>query len=126
MCSSFCFVVLQFLWHHRIMSPPKSGHTIRRPSLPLTERDVADLDKIRNSPAERAALEDLASVTFAAGGRSEAESAFLHAVLLAGIRAVHERAEEASYQADAAAYQAEDTERRAVARRRRPPWTSED
>jgi hypothetical protein len=112
--------------HDGYMSPRRTGRTIRRPSLPLTERDVADLDKIRNSPAERAALEDLASVTLAAGGRSEAESAFLHAVLLAGIRAVGERAEEASYEADAAAYQAEDTERRAIARRRRPPWAGED
>ncbi len=108
------------------MTPRKTGRTIRRPSLPLTARDVAELDKIRNSPSGRAALEDLASVTFAAGGRSEAESAFLHAVLLAGIRAIRERAEEASYAADAAAYQAEDTERRAIARRRRPPWAGED
>ena len=82
--------------------------------------------KCYNSPAERAALEDLASVTFAAGGRSEAESAFLHAVLLAGIRAVRERAEEASYEADSAVYEAENPERRAVARRRRPAWAGED
>ena len=108
------------------MSSRQAGRKIRRPSLPLTERDVANLDKIRNSPAERAALEDLASVSFAAGGRSEAESAFLHAVLLAGIRAVRERAEEASYEADADAYQAEDAERRAIARRRRPTWAGED
>ena len=112
--------------HHGYMSPRKTGRTVRRPSLPLTERDLADLDTIRNSPSERAALEDLASVTFSAGGRSEAESAFLHAVLLAGIRAVRERAEAASYEADAAAYDAEDTERRAAARRRQPTWAGED
>ena len=118
--------MLQKLQHHEDMNPRRSGRTIRRPSLPLTERDLADLDTIRSSPSERTALEDLASVTLAAGGRSEAESAFLHAVLLAGIRAVRERAEAASYEADAAAYTAEDAERRAIARRRQPPWAGED
>jgi hypothetical protein len=107
------------------MSPRRTERTIRRSSLPLTERDLADLDKIRNTPSERAALEDLASVSFAPEGRSEAESVFLHAVLLAGIRAVRERAEEASYEADAAAYEAEDAERRATAHRRRPTWAAE-
>jgi hypothetical protein len=108
------------------MSPRTTERTIRRSSLPLTEGDLADLDRIRQSPSERAALEDLASVTFATEGRNGAESAFLHAILLAGIRAVREHAEEASYAADAAAYEAEDAERRTIAHRRRPDWADED
>ena len=33
--------------------------TIRRPSLPLTKNDIDDLEKIRTSSSERAALSDL-------------------------------------------------------------------
>jgi hypothetical protein len=60
------------------------------------------------------------------GSGSAAESVFLHAIFAAGLRAVREHAEQASYAADAAAYESEDAERRAVARRRRPEWADED
>ena len=96
---------------------------VRRSSLPLTERDLADLDKLRVPGPGRAAL--ARAVPGALPDGEITESALLHAVFEAGLRAVNETAEELSYAADAAAYEAEDTERRRIARRRRPPWADE-
>jgi hypothetical protein len=119
-------VVLQIMRHYGYMTKRMNEPTIRRPSLPLTRNDIADLEKIRSSSSERAALEDLADVAILAEGHSVAESVLLHAVFTAGLRAVREHAEAEGYRLLAEEYEAEDAERRAVARRRSPYWNQED
>jgi hypothetical protein len=94
----------------------------RRSPLPLTERDEADLAKLRSAGPARAALARLTPSTPLEGVLTEA--ALLHAVFRAGMRVVHECAEEAGYAQLAAEYEAEDEERRKIARRR-AVWTDE-
>ncbi len=106
------------------MATRLNQRAVRRSPLPLTERDLADLAKLRVEGPYRAALAHLASGELPEGELTE--SALLHAVFSAGLRAVREAAEEHSYAADAASYRAEDAERRAIARRRSPTWADED
>lgn len=98
--------------------------TERRTPLPLTARDVADLDKLREPGPEREALGAL-TAPLPEGDVSEAF--LVHAVFVAGIRAVRDAVEEMGY-AELAAQQAasgEAAERRRIARRR-PPRHDED
>jgi hypothetical protein len=96
-----------------------------RKSLPLTERDLADLERLRGQTPERDALADLAGVVEV---ESVAEAALLHMVFTAGLRAIRERAEELAYARAAADRLAsgEAAEVRQIARRRRPAWVDED
>lgn len=100
-----------------------SERTVKRPPLPLTERDLEDLQKLRGDHPHWEALWRLVRADTPAG--EVAQSVLLHAVFVAGLRAVQEEAEAASYAADAADRQAEDAERRAIARRRPPRWATE-
>lgn len=93
-----------------------------RKSLPLSLRDLHHLDRLRNSAARRAALAELVG-TGDAEQLSEAQ--LLRAVFAAGLRAVDGRLEEESYAAEAVERQADDAERRAIARRRPPSWADE-
>ncbi|HTU06398.1 MAG TPA: hypothetical protein VMG13_12665 [Trebonia sp.] len=96
-----------------------------RKSLPLTERDLADIARLRGETPERQALSEL---TGAVVVESVAEAALLHMIFEAGLRAIRERAEEQAYAsaaADRAASGAAD-EIRQIARRRRPAWSGED
>ncbi len=95
--------------------------TERRTPLPLTARDQADLAKLREPGPERDALSSLAALP--EGDVSEA--LLVHAVFAAGLRAVREAAESASYEADAADRYARADAVRATARRRRPTWAGE-
>ena len=97
--------------------------TERRTPLPLTARDLADLGKLREPGPERAALSALAN-SLPEGDVSEA--LLVHAVFVAGLRAVREAAEAASYEADAPDRHARADADRAAARRRRPSWDDED
>jgi hypothetical protein len=97
--------------------------TERRTPLPLTARDLADLGKLREPGPERRALSALAAA-LPEGDVSEA--LLVHAVFVAGLRAVREAAEASSYEADAADRQARADADRAAARRRRPSWADED
>jgi hypothetical protein len=97
--------------------------TERRTPLPLTARDLADLSKLREPGPERDALSALATA-LPEGDVSEA--LLVHAVFVAGLRAVREAAEAASYEADAADRHANAEADRAAARRRRPSWADED
>jgi hypothetical protein len=97
--------------------------TERRTPLPLTARDQADLAKLREPGPERDALSSLAAV-LPEGDVSEA--LLVHAVFVAGLRAVREAAESASYEADAADRHARADSDRATARRRQPTWAGED
>ena len=102
----------------RLNEPAKS-----RKSLPLTERDLADLERLRGQTPERDALSDLSGVAV----ESVTEAALLHLIFAAGLRAIREKAEERAY-ADAAADRlasGEADENRRIARRRRPAWADE-
>lgn len=96
----------------------------RRSPLPLTERDEADLAKLRNPGPTRSALAELTPSTPTDGDLTEAM--LLHAVFRAGMRAVQDAVEMMGYDQIAADYLAEDKERRLIARRRRPSWAGED
>lgn len=97
---------------------------VRRPSLPLTAQDEADLDVLRDSPAHRRALSQLSPAAPDAA-TDLTEGALLHAVLQAGIAAIRAHAEAEGYQQLAAQYAADTQRRRATARRRRPVWADE-
>lgn len=96
-----------------------------RKSLPLTERDLADLERLRGHTPERDALADLVGVVVVEG---VTEAALLHMIFTAGLRAIQEKAEELAYASAAADRLAsgEANEIRRIARRRRPSWTDED
>lgn len=104
----------------RLNQPAKA-----RKSLPLTERDLADLERLRAQTPERDALSDLAGVVVAEG---VTEAALLHMIFTAGLRAIREKAEELAYASAAADRLAsgEAQETRRIARRRRPAWADED
>ncbi len=103
----------------RLNEPAKA-----RKSLPLTERDLADLERLRGQTPERAALADLAGVVV----EGVTEAALLHMIFAAGLRAIREKAEESAYVSAAADRLAsgEADEVRRIARRRRPTWADED
>jgi len=92
-----------------------------RKSLPLSSSDVDHLAMLRASAAHREALSDLSG---SAVPESSSEAALLHAVWEVGMKAVQDRVEEEGY-----AQMAEDRDtsrRKAVARRRRPPWADDE
>jgi hypothetical protein len=95
-----------------------------RKSLPLTERDLAELARLRQETPERQALFDLAGVPV----QDVTEAALLHLVFAEGLRAIREKAEEHAYTSAAADRHAtgEAAEIRRTARRRRPGWAHED
>ena len=95
---------------------------VRRPSLPLTERDEQDLASVRNSPEYRTAL---GLPTTDDVSQDVSESVLLHAIFEAGLRAIRRQAEEVGYAEIAQSYIQEDAQRRTIARRRRPAWAEE-
>ncbi len=98
--------------------------TERRAPLPLTARDLADLARLRMPGPEREALSDLADALLA---DEVSEALLIHAVFVAGLRAVREAAEERGYAELAAQEEAsgEAAERRLLSDRR-PSWAGED
>jgi hypothetical protein len=102
----------------RLNEPAKA-----RKSLPLTERDLADLQRLRGQTPERDALADLSGVAV----ESVTEAALLHLIFAAGLQAIREKAEEHAYASAAADRLAsgEADENRRIARRRRPAWADE-
>jgi len=98
------------------------GRAVRRPSLPLTEEDERQLATIREGREYREVLASLSGEEVADQDASEA--VLLHAVFEAGLLAVRNAAAAEGY-AVIAAEQKHAAERRADARRRRPPWADE-
>jgi hypothetical protein len=95
----------------------------RRTALPLTTRDLEDLQKLREPTPEREALSSLANAPLTG---EVSESFLVHAVFVAGLRAIREAAEEHAY-AEAARDKWERAEEDyQTARRRRPSWADED
>jgi ectoine hydroxylase-related dioxygenase (phytanoyl-CoA dioxygenase family) len=103
----------------RLMEPAKT-----RKSLPLTEKDLADIARLRQETPEREALSEMAGVVV---GESVAEAALLRMIFEAGLRAISEKAEERAYATAAQDRLAsgESDEIRRTARRRRPGWAGE-
>ncbi len=77
----------------RLNEPAKA-----RKSLPLTERDLADLERLRGQTPERDALSDLSGIAV----EDVTEAALLHMIFAAGLRAIREKAEEHAYASAAA------------------------
>jgi hypothetical protein len=103
----------------RLTEPAKT-----RKSLPLSEKDLADIARLREETPEREALSEMAGVVV----ESVAEAALLRMIFEAGLRAIREKAEERAYASAAedrlASGEADETRR--IARRRRPAWVDED
>lgn len=96
--------------------------TERRAALPLTARDLEDLQKLKEPGPEREALSSLADSPLTG---EVSESFLVHAVFVAGLRAIREAAEERAY-AEAASDKWETVEEDyQTARRRRPSWADE-
>jgi hypothetical protein len=95
-----------------------------RKSVTLTSEDLADLKRLRTTVEEREALNALIPASQEVTPTSS-EAQLLHAVLVAGLRAVRETLADESYATDAADVRASDEERRNLARRRRPYWADE-
>jgi hypothetical protein len=96
-----------------------------RKSLPLTERDLADIARLREETPEREALSEMAGVVIV---ESVAEAALLRMIFEAGLRAIREKAEDLAYASAAEDRRAsgEGDEARRIARRRPPAWAAED
>lgn len=97
---------------------------VRRPSLPLTALDEAELALLRESDDHRRALAMLVP-----GGPSPVEqvteAVLLHAIFEAGLAAVRSRAEDEGYRQLADGYAADGAARRQMSRRRAPRWADE-
>ncbi len=93
---------------------------VRRPSLPLTASDEADLTLLRNATPYQRALARLSSQDITDGSEIT-ESVLLHAVFEAGLAAVRQLAEAEGYEQMVA----DDATRRRLSRRRRPSWADE-
>ncbi|HEV2374133.1 MAG TPA: hypothetical protein VGS19_18500 [Streptosporangiaceae bacterium] len=95
----------------------------RRTPLPLTVRDLEDLQKLKEPGPEREALSSLAEVALAG---EVSEALLVHAVFVAGLRAIREAAEERAYM-EAAYERSESAEQDyRIAHRRRQSWADED
>lgn len=93
---------------------------VTRKSLSLSARDLADLQKLRESAELQAALSELAGEEVSA---SSSEAALIHAVYEAGLRALKRRVEATGYAQIAVEY--DEGARREAARRRAPSWADE-
>lgn len=89
--------------------------------LPLSEKDLHDLDTLRGSPTHRRALDRL-SVT----PPDASEAQMLHSVFVAGMKAIEEKVEEEGYAAMAAEYEAGRAERDRERGRRRSLWADDE
>ncbi len=107
-----------------VMGTRMSQRVVRRPNVPLTAKDEADLTLLRTSPAFRRALERL-SATGPSADEEVGEAVLLHAVLAAGLAAIRANAEDEGYEQLAAEYADSSAARRRVSRRRTPAWSDE-
>ncbi len=101
-----------------------TGSTVRRSSLPLTQRDEENLTLLRESETHRNMLAKLsAASTFP---EDVSEAVMLHAVFEIGLRTVQEALEEKGYAELAMAQGNEEPNKYATARRYRPTWADEE
>lgn len=107
-----------------VMTTRMSAPVVRRPNVPLTAQDEADLALLRSSAPHREALARL-TPGISPVEQALSESLLLHSVLAAGFEAIRRSAEEAGYEGLAAQYAEQADGRRSVARRRPPAWAKE-
>ena len=81
--------------------------------MPLTERDVADLERFLGSAEHKAALQRMYGAI-----RESSESQVLHALLVIGMRRVEDEVAEQSYAAEAEEERGTRIQRQRAARRR--------
>ena len=96
---------------------------VRRPALPLTERDERDLALLRGDTPERQALARLSGTAVPA---SASEGLLLHMLLEIALVRVREEAEAIGYAELAEQRAARQPDRRAIARRRPPSWAADE
>lgn len=101
-----------------------SEPVVRRPNVPLTAQDEADLALLRTSTSHREALAAL-SPSGSVVEEQLSEALLLHSVLAAGFEAIRRSVEEAGYRQLAVDYAAHADDRRSMARRRPPAWAQE-
>lgn len=106
------------------MTARMSTPVVRRPNVPMTAQDEADLALLRSSTAHQQALARLAPETSPVE-QALSESYLLHLVLAAGFEAIRRSVEEAGYEELGAQYSEKEGRRRSVARRRAPTWAQE-
>lgn len=106
------------------MSARMAQPVVRRPNLPLTAQDEADLAVLRTSPAFRQVLADL-SPSGLSPVEQVSEAVLLHAVFEAGLAVVREAALDLGYAQVAADYAENSEARRRMSRRRPPTWADE-
>lgn len=101
-----------------------SAPAVRRPNVPLTAQDEADLALLRSSTAH---LQALARLTpgFSPVEQQLSEALLLHCVLAAGFEALRRSVEAAGYEELGAQYAEQGEQRRRIARRRSPAWAQE-
>lgn len=104
------------------MASRMNQSVVRRPSLPLTAADEADLTQLKESMAYRQALAQLSGQDLPQGDVTE--SVLIHAVFEAGLSSVRQLAESDGY-TQLAADAADESTRRRLSRRRRPMWVTE-
>ncbi|MSW83029.1 MAG: hypothetical protein F2840_18045 [Actinobacteria bacterium] len=106
------------------MSNRMTQAVVRRPSVPLTAKDEAELALLRTSPTFRKALEHLAP-TGPSAVEAVSEAVLLHSVLEAGLAAIRAMAEADGYAEIAVQYAGQAEQRRRMSRRRTPTWIDE-
>lgn len=106
------------------MTTRMSTPVVRRPNVPLTAQDEADLALLRGSAPHREALARLSTDTSPVE-EALSEALLLHSVLAAGFEAIRRSVEEEGYQELAAQYTDQADRRRRVSRRRTPAWAQE-
>ena len=89
--------------------------------VPLTSEDLADLERLRTTAEERDVLNALIPASVEVTSTST-EAQLVHAVIVVGLRAVHQGLADQS-DATQAATQGGDKERRSITRQPRPCWT---
>lgn len=113
-----------YVQHFGDMGYRMKQSVVRRPSLPLTAEDEADLALLRDSASHRHALVQLTQLDLH-DAEQVRESVLLHAVFEAGLAAIRHVAEAEGYQQLAAEYEQSDAERRRLSRRRPPAWADQ-
>jgi hypothetical protein len=96
---------------------------VRRPALPLTERDERALALLRADTPEREALTRLAGAAIPV---DMSEGRLLHTLIDIAFMKVHEEVEASGYAELARQRVGTESDRRAVARRRPPSWAEEE
>lgn len=105
------------------MATRLQGRAVRRPSLPLTSADEADLAALKGSREMLDTLGQLAGLNIDLS--SATESALLHAIFRAGFLGIRDAALSAGYSELASEAAADASARQAAARRRPPTWADE-